>query len=116
MVPWDRDKLPTLHGSIPARTGEMDASHISNYWKQHEDLINNGVDAFWPDEGDWFDLFERIKRHQLYYQGPLSIHLVSGHGACTGMAIRELPSGGGGYGLEILIRLGRHWRRRWRWV
>ena len=31
-----------------------------------------GVDAFWPDEGDWFNLFERIKRHQLYYQGQLS--------------------------------------------
>jgi alpha-glucosidase/alpha-D-xyloside xylohydrolase len=31
-----------------------------------------GVDGFWPDEGDWFNLFERIKRHQLYYQGMLS--------------------------------------------
>ena len=31
-----------------------------------------GIDAWWPDEGDWFNLFERIKRHQLYYQGPLS--------------------------------------------
>ena len=31
-----------------------------------------GVDAFWPDEGDWFNLFERIKRFQLYYQGSLS--------------------------------------------
>ncbi len=73
MVPWDRDKLPTLHGSIPPGAGEaMDASHISNYWKQHEDLVKKGVDAFWPDEGDWFDLFERIKRHQLYYQGHLS--------------------------------------------
>ena len=73
MVPWDRDKLPTLHGTIPAHAGEqLDASHISNYWKQHEDLIKKGVDAFWPDEGDWFDLFERIKRHQLYYQGHLS--------------------------------------------
>ena len=29
MVPWDRDKLPTLHGTIPAKPGEtMDASHI----------------------------------------------------------------------------------------
>ena len=35
-------------------------------------LVNAGVDAWWPDEGDWFNLFERIKRHQLYYQGPLS--------------------------------------------
>jgi alpha-glucosidase/alpha-D-xyloside xylohydrolase len=30
------------------------------------------VDAWWPDEGDWFGLYERVKRHQLYYQGPLS--------------------------------------------
>ena len=73
MVPWDRDKLPTLHGTVPARPGEtIDASHIQEYWKQHVPLVNAGVDAFWPDEGDWFNLFERIKRHQLYYQGQLS--------------------------------------------
>lgn len=73
MVPWDRDKLATLHGNIPAMPDEiLDASHIQNYWNQHMDLIRSGVDAFWPDEGDWFDLYERIKRHQLYYQGSLS--------------------------------------------
>jgi alpha-glucosidase/alpha-D-xyloside xylohydrolase len=73
MVPWDRDRLPTLHGSIPPKRGEtVDASHIASYWRQHVDLVTAGVDAFWPDEGDWFDLFERVKRHQLYYQGPLS--------------------------------------------
>src|SRR5262245_22444320 len=69
MVPWDRDKLPTLHGSIPAKPGEaLDAGHIEKYWQQHVGLVQTGVDAFWPDEGDWFNLFERIKRHQLYYQ------------------------------------------------
>ena len=73
IVPWDRDKLPTLHGTIPARSGEfLDAAHIQTYWQQHIPLVKSGVDAFWPDEGDWFDLFERIKRHQLYYQGHLS--------------------------------------------
>ena len=73
IVPWDRDKLPTLHGTIPAKSNEiLDEGHIKNYWDQHLDLINSGIDAFWPDEGDWFDLHERIKRHQLYYQGPLS--------------------------------------------
>jgi len=72
-VPWDRDKLPTLHGSIPPQPSEiLNSSHINNYWRQHSDLVKSGVDAFWPDEGDWLDLFERIKRHQLYYQGPLS--------------------------------------------
>lgn len=73
MVPWQRDRLPTLQGTIPPQPGEpMDESHILNYWKQHVGLVEAGIDAWWPDEGDWFNLFERIKRHQLYYQGPLS--------------------------------------------
>ncbi len=75
MVPWDRDKLPYLHGAIPAASGEvLDAGHIQNYWQQHIALMKTGADAFWPDEGDWFDLYERVKRHQLYYQGPLSTY------------------------------------------
>lgn len=73
IVPWDRDRLPTLQGSIPPKKGEpLDASHIANYWRQHLGLVEAGVDAWWPDEGDWFDLFERMKRHQLYYEGPIS--------------------------------------------
>ena len=73
MVPWDRDKLPALHGTIPAAKGEvLDEGHIQRYWQQHISLMKTGADAFWPDEGDWFNLYERIKRHQLYYQGPLS--------------------------------------------
>jgi len=72
MVPWDRDELPTLHGSIPVGEDEVvDNGHILNYWKQHEALVHDGTDFFWPDEGDWFNLHERIKRHQLYYQGSL---------------------------------------------
>lgn len=73
MIPWDRDKLPTLHGTIPIKPGEtLEESHIRSYWQQHVELVEAGVDAWWPDEGDWFNLFERMKRHQMYYQGPLS--------------------------------------------
>ncbi len=73
IVPWNRDRLPTLQGTIPPRPDEtVDDSHIQTYWQQHEGLFAAGVDAFWPDEGDWFNLFERMKRHQMYYQGPLS--------------------------------------------
>ena len=73
MVPWDRDRLPSLHGSIPVKPGEvLDAGHIQHYWQQHIALVKTGVDAFWPDEGDWFNLYERIERHRLYYEGPLS--------------------------------------------
>ena len=73
IVPWDRDKLPDLHGTIPPKKGEIvDSTHIATYWKEHVNLVKAGVDGWWPDEGDWFDLFERLKRHQMYYQGPLS--------------------------------------------
>jgi alpha-glucosidase/alpha-D-xyloside xylohydrolase len=74
VVPFGRDRLATIQGTIPAQEGEpQDNTHIANYWKAyHEPLLGAGVDAFWPDEGDWFNLFERMKRHQLYHQGPLS--------------------------------------------
>jgi alpha-glucosidase/alpha-D-xyloside xylohydrolase len=73
IVPWDRERLATLHGTIPPKPEETrDAAHIDSYWQEHTELVRAGVDAWWPDEGDWFDLYERIKRHQLYYQGPLS--------------------------------------------
>ena len=61
MVPWDRDKLPRL-----------DDAHLAGYWKEHAGLAKMGVDGWWPDEGDWFDLHERFERHKLYYEGPLS--------------------------------------------
>lgn len=61
MVPWDRDKLPAL-----------DEARLKEYWQQHVPLVRAGIDAFWPDEGDWFNLFERITRFRLYYQGHLS--------------------------------------------
>ncbi|RPJ73433.1 MAG: hypothetical protein EHM24_07970, partial [Acidobacteria bacterium] len=73
VVPWDRDRLPTLHGSIPPAPGEsLDASHLHSYWQQHVGLTESGIDAFWPDEGEWFHLHERLARHRLYYEGRLS--------------------------------------------
>ncbi|MEW5982254.1 MAG: TIM-barrel domain-containing protein [Acidobacteriota bacterium] len=72
MVPWDRDALPTLHGAIPPRPEEtLDAGHIQTYWRQHVPLLDAGIDAFWPDEGDWLNLHERLARHRMYYHGPL---------------------------------------------
>ena len=61
MVPWDRDKLPTINDD-----------NIASYWQEHVPLVKAGIDAFWPDEGDWFNLFERLARFKLYYQGHLS--------------------------------------------
>jgi len=75
MIPWDRDRLATIQGTIPAKPGEkLDNTHIQNYWNEHNALVDAGVDAWWPDEGDWFDFHERMKRHELYYTGSLSKH------------------------------------------
>ncbi len=72
VLPWDRDKLPGLHGSIPPAPGEkVDESHILTYWKQHVGVVEAGVDGWWPDGGDWFNLYERLERHKMYYQGSL---------------------------------------------
>ena len=73
MIPWDRDRLATIQGTIPPKPGEtLDNTHIQNYWNEHNPLVDAGVDAWWPDEGDWFDFHERMKRHEVYYTGPLS--------------------------------------------
>jgi alpha-glucosidase/alpha-D-xyloside xylohydrolase len=64
---------PSLHGNIPPAPGEtLDVQHIANYWARHKELVNAGIDAWWPDEGDWFDVPSRLARHRMYYQGPLS--------------------------------------------
>ena len=73
IVPPSRDELPRLHGNLPPRETEtVDESHIQTHWQGHVPLLDAGVDAFWPDEGDHFDLESRLNRHKMYYQGPLS--------------------------------------------
>ena len=68
-----RSLYPSLHGTIPPAAGEeVDKLSISSYWKRHEELFNAGMDAWWPDEGDWLDVPSRLARYRLYYQGPLS--------------------------------------------
>jgi alpha-glucosidase/alpha-D-xyloside xylohydrolase len=65
-------EMPHLVGNIPPGPDEkLDESHILPYWKRHEPLIRAGVDAFWPDEGDRFSIFERMTRVKMYYQGHL---------------------------------------------
>jgi alpha-glucosidase (family GH31 glycosyl hydrolase) len=73
VVPFGREGLATIQGTIPAKDGEPDDNtHIANYWKEyHEPLFTAGVDAFWPDEGDRFSIFERMTRVKMYYQGHL---------------------------------------------
>ncbi len=72
VVPFERD-YPSLHGQIPPAPGEvLDKSDIGAYWGRHHDLFADGVDGWWPDEGDWLDVPSRLERHRMYYEGPLA--------------------------------------------
>ena len=63
----------TLHGQIPPAADEtVDQTDIGPYWQKHQALFAAGIDGWWPDEGDWFDVPSRLARHRMYYQGPLS--------------------------------------------
>lgn len=71
VVPLERD-YPSLHGEIPSALGEVvDKKDIGSYWERHRALFADGVDGWWPDEGDWLDVPSRLARHRMYYEGPL---------------------------------------------
>ena len=72
VVPPEK-KYPTLHGRIPPVPEEkLDTQDIGVYWDRHRELFADGVDGWWPDEGDWLDVPSRLARHRMYYEGPLS--------------------------------------------
>ena len=72
VVPLRRD-YPMLHGQIPPPSDETrDQQDVGVYWKRHHELFAAGVDGWWPDEGDWFDVSSRLARHRMYYEGPLT--------------------------------------------
>lgn len=71
IVPHERT-YSALHGQIPRAPGEIsDAQDIGTYWDRHRALFNDGIDGWWPDEGDWLDIPSRLARHRMYYEGPL---------------------------------------------
>ena len=45
--------------------------HLRNYWARHRELIDLGVDGWWPDDGDELPLEARLTRHRCYYEGPI---------------------------------------------
>ena len=42
---------------------------VSCYWPVHKEILDLGVDGFWPDQGDGFDGPSRFNRHRMYYEG-----------------------------------------------
>ncbi len=42
---------------------------VSCYWPVHKNLMETGVDGWWPDQGDGFDGPSRLARHRMYWEG-----------------------------------------------
>jgi alpha-glucosidase/alpha-D-xyloside xylohydrolase len=42
---------------------------VSCYWPVHKTVMDQGVDGWWPDQGDGFDGPSRFNRHRMYWEG-----------------------------------------------
>jgi alpha-glucosidase/alpha-D-xyloside xylohydrolase len=44
--------------------------HAASYWNAHRGVFAQGVDGWWPDEGDPLDVASRLARIRMYWEGP----------------------------------------------
>lgn len=42
---------------------------VSCYWPFHKSVMEDGVDGWWPDQGDGFDGPSELNRHRMYWEG-----------------------------------------------
>jgi len=42
---------------------------VSCYWPVHKQLLDVGVDGWWPDQGDGLDHASRLARNRMYFEG-----------------------------------------------
>lgn len=42
---------------------------VACYWPVHRQLMDLGVDGWWPDQGDGYDGPSRFNRHRMYWEG-----------------------------------------------
>lgn len=72
----------TLTGSVsdpcpdppgPGETGSgrewPDHQEVACYWPIHREVFEQGVDGWWPDQGDGLDAESRLARIRMYYEG-----------------------------------------------
>ncbi|GAC1415851.1 MAG: hypothetical protein NVSMB62_04510 [Acidobacteriaceae bacterium] len=59
-----------FHGTL-GDTGTAAASPgaAASYWAQHDAILPEGVDGWWPDEGDRLSVYARLDRNRLYFEG-----------------------------------------------
>jgi alpha-glucosidase (family GH31 glycosyl hydrolase) len=58
----------TVHDSC--ELSRFDEAEASCYWDAHRKVFAEGVDGWWPDEGDPLDIASRLVRNRMYWEGP----------------------------------------------
>jgi alpha-glucosidase (family GH31 glycosyl hydrolase) len=60
-----------LRGSVrdACDLARYDEEEAGCYWNVHRRVIEQGVDGWWPDEGDPLDAASRLTRNRMYWEG-----------------------------------------------
>jgi alpha-glucosidase (family GH31 glycosyl hydrolase) len=54
----------------PCSATRFDEEEAGCYWDAHRKVFAEGVDGWWPDEGDPLDIKSRLVRNRMYWEGP----------------------------------------------
>jgi alpha-glucosidase (family GH31 glycosyl hydrolase) len=62
----------TLRGTVhdSCELASFDEERASCYWDMHRLAFADGIDGWWPDEGDPLDVSSRLVRNRMYWDGP----------------------------------------------
>jgi alpha-glucosidase (family GH31 glycosyl hydrolase) len=60
---------PSATGATGSGRAWPDEQRVACYWPIHRQVFEQGVDGWWPDQGDGLDAPSRLARIRMYYEG-----------------------------------------------
>ena len=54
----------------PCDATRFDEEDAGCYWDAHRKVVADGIDGWWPDEGDPLSIKSRLVRNRMYWEGP----------------------------------------------
>jgi len=64
----DRCTAPEPSGRTPDNKWPAER-HVGCYWPYHKGVMDDGIDGWWPDQGDDYDPPSEVARHRMYWEG-----------------------------------------------